>query len=101
MMPKKAYTYDEWNEKGYFVRKGEKATFKNGKHLFFEGQVEKKGKKPYSTPAKKEHDYTKYTPQYAVPKLIAEGNYTKRFDASLDIDEQEEYWGISEGDLPF
>ena len=103
----KMHTYDEWNEKGFFVRKGEKATFKKGKHLFFENQVEKKGKTPYSSPVKEKHNYADYRPSNAVPELIAEGDWRKKFDASLDVDEQMEYFrvtgstDITEEDLPF
>lgn len=36
------HTFQEWSNAGFKIIKGSKSTFKNGKHLFSEDQVERK-----------------------------------------------------------
>ena len=88
-MAAKMYTYDEWNAKGYFVRKGEKAVFGKGKFLFSETQVESKSNKAVT--AKK----------VTINTNVSEDRWEESFYDNLDADELRELGALDDSDIPF
>ncbi len=88
-MAAKMYTYDEWNAKGYFVRKGEKAVFGKGKFLFSETQVESKSNRAGT--GKKVPMNTN----------VSEDRWEESFYDNLDVDEVRELGHSDDLDIPF